>query len=49
MSLTAKQYIDELYRRVVERNANEPEFHQTVQEVYVIISMKKKSCPHLKS
>ena len=33
MSLTAKQYIDELYRRVVERNANEPEFHQTVQEV----------------
>ena len=33
MNTNAKKYIDELYRRVVERNANEPEFHQTVQEV----------------
>ncbi|MBP2638774.1 MAG: NADP-specific glutamate dehydrogenase [Firmicutes bacterium] len=33
MTTNAKKYIDELYRRVVERNANEPEFHQTVQEV----------------
>jgi glutamate dehydrogenase (NADP+) len=29
----AKKYCEELYRRVVERNANEPEFHQAVQEV----------------
>jgi glutamate dehydrogenase (NADP+) len=33
MIASAKQYCDELYRRVVERNANEPEFHQAVQEV----------------
>lgn len=33
MTTNAKKYCDELYRRVVERNANEPEFHQTVQEV----------------
>lgn len=33
MTTTAEKYCDELYRRVVERNANEPEFHQTVQEV----------------
>ncbi|WP_371363786.1 NAD-specific glutamate dehydrogenase [Sporomusa rhizae] len=33
MNTNAKKYIDELYRCVVERNANEPEFHQTVQEV----------------
>lgn len=33
MATNAKKYCDELYRRVVERNANEPEFHQTVQEV----------------
>lgn len=31
--MDAKQYCDEIYRRVVERNRNEPEFHQTVQEV----------------
>lgn len=30
---TAKKYCDELYQRVVARNANEPEFHQAVQEV----------------
>ncbi len=29
----AKQYCEELYRRVVGRNVNEPEFHQAVQEV----------------
>lgn len=28
-----KKYCEELYRRVVARNANEPEFHQAVQEV----------------
>ena len=33
MATNAQKYCDELYRRVVERNANEPEFHQTVQEV----------------
>lgn len=33
MTANAKQYCEELYRRVVERNAGEPEFHQTVQEV----------------
>ncbi|WP_346354057.1 NADP-specific glutamate dehydrogenase [Azotosporobacter soli] len=33
MTTNAEKYCDELYRRVVERNANEPEFHQTVQEV----------------
>ena len=33
MAMSAKQYCNDLYRRVVERNANEPEFHQTVQEV----------------
>lgn len=33
MTVNAKQYCEELYRRVVERNANEPEFHQAVQEV----------------
>ncbi|MEN6412876.1 MAG: NADP-specific glutamate dehydrogenase [Veillonellales bacterium] len=33
MTTNAKKYCDELYRRVVERNANEPEFHQTVREV----------------
>jgi glutamate dehydrogenase (NADP+) len=33
MTENAKQYCDGLYRRVVERNANEPEFHQAVQEV----------------
>jgi glutamate dehydrogenase (NADP+) len=33
MTANAKKYCDELYRRVVERNANEPEFHQAVQEV----------------
>ena len=33
METNAKKYCDELYRRVVERNANEPEFHQAVQEV----------------
>ena len=33
MAMSAKQYCDDLYRRVIERNANEPEFHQTVQEV----------------
>lgn len=33
MTTNAQKYCDELYRRVVERNANEPEFHQTVQEV----------------
>ena len=33
MSANAKQYCEELYRRVVERNANEPEFHQAVKEV----------------
>jgi glutamate dehydrogenase (NADP+) len=29
----AKQYCDELFQRVTERNANEPEFHQAVKEV----------------
>lgn len=33
MTASAKQYCDELYAKVVKRNANEPEFHQTVQEV----------------
>ncbi|SCM79317.1 glutamate dehydrogenase, NADP-specific [uncultured Sporomusa sp.] len=33
MTTNAQKYCDEIYRRVVERNANEPEFHQTVQEV----------------
>ena len=33
MATTARQYCEELYRRVVERNANEPEFHQAVKEV----------------
>ncbi len=33
MTTNAQKYCDELYRRVVERNANEPEFHQTVKEV----------------
>lgn len=33
MALSAKSYCNELYQRVVERNANEPEFHQTVYEV----------------
>ncbi|CQR73422.1 NAD-specific glutamate dehydrogenase [Sporomusa ovata DSM 2662] len=33
MTTNAQKYCDELYRRVVERNANEPEFHQTIQEV----------------
>ncbi|HWR39902.1 MAG TPA: NADP-specific glutamate dehydrogenase [Patescibacteria group bacterium] len=33
MSVNAKQYCNELYQRVVERNANEPEFHQAVKEV----------------
>lgn len=33
MTANAKTYCDELYRRVVERNANEPEFHQAVKEV----------------
>ena len=33
MTTNAKQYCDELYRRVVERNSNEPEFHQAVKEV----------------
>ncbi len=29
----AKQYCEELFQRVTERNANEPEFHQAVKEV----------------
>ena len=33
MGTNAKQYCEELYERVVKRNANEPEFHQAVQEV----------------
>lgn len=33
MSTYAQKYCNELYRRVVERNGNEPEFHQAVQEV----------------
>ena len=33
MATNAQKYCEELYRRVVERNANEPEFHQTVKEV----------------
>ena len=33
MTASAKQYCDELYAKVVKRNGNEPEFHQTVQEV----------------
>jgi glutamate dehydrogenase (NADP+) len=33
MATNAQKYIEELYQRVVERNANEPEFHQTVKEV----------------
>ena len=34
MSTSAKKYCDDLFKRVVERNANEPEFHQTVMEVF---------------
>lgn len=33
MTINAKQYCEELYNRVVKRNAHEPEFHQAVQEV----------------
>jgi glutamate dehydrogenase (NADP+) len=33
MATNAQKYCEELYERVVERNANEPEFHQAVQEV----------------
>lgn len=33
MSINAQDYCEGLYKRVVERNANEPEFHQTVKEV----------------
>ena len=33
MATNAQKYCEELYARVVERNANEPEFHQAVQEV----------------
>ena len=33
MVANVKQYCEELYGRVVKRNANEPEFHQAVQEV----------------
>ncbi len=33
MSTSAKKYCEDLFKRVVERNANEPEFHQTVMEV----------------
>jgi len=33
MAGNAKKYCDELYQRVVARNAKEPEFHQAVQEV----------------
>ena len=33
MATTAQKYCEDLYRRVVERNANEPEFHQAVKEV----------------
>ena len=33
MKTNAQKYCDELFQRVVERNANEPEFHQAVQEV----------------
>ncbi len=29
----AKQYCEELYKRVVDRNPNESEFHQTIKEV----------------
>ena len=39
----AQKYIDELYQRVVERNANEPEFHQTVYEVlYSLVDVLEK-------
>ncbi len=31
--MDAKQYVSELFERVVKRNANEKEFHQAVQEV----------------
>ncbi|SDF57090.1 NADP-specific glutamate dehydrogenase [Sporomusa acidovorans] len=33
MTASAKKYCEELYQRVVNRNAHEPEFHQAVQEV----------------
>lgn len=33
MTNNAKQYCQELYQRVVDRNRNEPEFYQAVQEV----------------
>ena len=33
MAANAQKYCDELYRKVVERDAGEPEFHQTVKEV----------------
>ena len=29
----SKQFLDELFKRVVDRNPNEHEFHQTVKEV----------------
>ena len=29
----SKQYLNDLFKRVVDRNPNEPEFHQTVKEV----------------
>ena len=31
------QYLNELMERVVKRNQNEPEFHQTVEEVLASI------------
>lgn len=33
MTVNAKQYCHDLYEKVVKRNNNEPEFHQTVKEV----------------
>jgi len=43
MATDAKKYCEEIYRKVVERNANEPEFHQTVQEVlHSLVSVLEK-------
>ena len=33
MTINAQKYCEKLYAQVVQRNANEPEFHQAVQEV----------------
>ncbi len=39
------QYLNELMERVIKRNANEPEFHQTVKEVLESIEPVVEACP----